>query len=346
MTRLFGKAWTRKELEKHVGRISQIGGATAVTLDDGPERGVRAIDVRTGTGFRFTVLPDRGMDIGTAEYRGASLCWISPTGPVAPAFFEPKGYGWLRGFHGGMLVTCGLTYAGHPNVDQGKELGLHGRASYLPAYEVGIREGWEGDEYRIEIRGKIREAAVFGEHVVLTRTLRTALGESRLTLEDEVENLGHEETPHVLIYHINAGFPLVDDSAELLAASKEAKPLNHNDPNWSKFQKPTAAFEERCYFHTLRAGRVALVNRRLGLGYALRYPVEQLPCFCEWKQMGEGVYVVGTEPGNSFPEPRESQRRAGRLPTLQPGEKRRYQLEYSLLTSLEEIQRFENELKS
>src|SRR5579863_8909293 len=120
---------------------------------------------------------------------------MSPTGPVAPAFFEPEGFGWLRGFYGGLLVTCGLTYAGPPHRDGDRELGLHGRASFTPAYDVGVVQEWRGDEFEIEIRGKIREATVFGEHVVLTRKIRTGLGRRGWTLEDEVENLGSEPAP-------------------------------------------------------------------------------------------------------------------------------------------------------
>ncbi len=92
-------------------------GIRPVTLADGPERGVRAADVRTGDGLNFTVLLDRGMDIGPAEYRGIPLAWISPTGPISPAFYDPRGIGWLRTFHGGLLTTCGLTQTGVPNVD-------------------------------------------------------------------------------------------------------------------------------------------------------------------------------------------------------------------------------------
>jgi hypothetical protein len=335
--------------------MRQIGGATPSVLQEGPERGVRAIDVKTGTGFSFTVLPDRGLDIGAAEFRGASLCWHSPTGVTSPHSFEPEGFGWLRGFYGGMLVTCGLTYAGPPNDDQGKKLGIHGRASYSPAYEVGIAEGWVGDEYGIEIRGKIREAAVFGEHVVLTRSIRTSLGENRFRLTDEVENLGFDETPHMLIYHINAGFPLVDENAEMLAPSIEARPRDaeaqKEADRWASCRRPEAGFQERCYFHKVRAGQdgrtsVAMVNRRIGLGYVLRYPVSQMPCLCEWKMMGAGTYVVGTEPGNVYPEARETLRREGRLPALRPGEKRRYDLEFQVLSRMEEIDSIDREIKS
>ena len=148
MPRLYGRSWTREELLRHVGDVRQIGGATPVTLNDGPERGVRAIEIRTGTGFRFSLLPDRGMDIWNAEVNGAPLGWQSSTGPIAPAHYEPQGLGWLRGFYGGMLVTCGLTNLGAPCRDEGEDFGLHGRASYLPAYEVAILQGWEGNELK------------------------------------------------------------------------------------------------------------------------------------------------------------------------------------------------------
>jgi hypothetical protein len=357
MTNLFGRSFNRATLQQYVGSMSQLGGARSTVLQEGPERGVRAIEVRTGTGFSFTVLPDRGLDVWTAEYQGASLCWHSATGPIAPQFHEPAGLGWLRGFYGGMVVTCGLTYAGPPNRDQEKDLGLHGRASFSPAYDLAVEQGWQGEQYAIEVRGKIREAIVFGEHVVLSRRVRTALGENRFWIEDVVENLGYERTPHMIVYHVNAGFPLLDEHAELLAATDEAAPRDaearKEADRWSRFPPPTEGFRERCYFHRLRAGKdgrttVAVVNREFGggrgLGYALRYSLEQLPRFCEWKMTGQGTYVLGTEPGNVYPEAREILRREGRLPMLGPGEHRTYALEFSALTSAEEIGRIEREI--
>src|SRR5690349_12268545 len=116
MTRLYGRSWSRSELLERVGDVSQLGGARLVTFVEGPEAGVQAAEVRTGSGLNFTVLPGRGMDIGFAEYLGAPLCWRSPVGEVAAAFYEPSDYGWLRGFGGGLMVTCGLTTAGWPSV--------------------------------------------------------------------------------------------------------------------------------------------------------------------------------------------------------------------------------------
>jgi hypothetical protein len=351
--RLFGKDWDRGALLARVGDVRQLGGAERVVLDDGPERGVRAIEVRTGTGFAFTVLPDRGMDVWRAEHRGMSLCWHSPTGPVAPAFFEPDGLGWLRGFQGGLLVTCGLTQVGPPGADQGKALGLHGRASYTPASDVAVLQDWEGDEYAIEIRGRVREASVFGENVRLTRRIRTSLGRAGFTLEDEVENLGHEPAPHMLLYHVNAGFPVVGPEAELLSASSEVKGsgemAEREKAEHARFGPPQAGYAERVYFHRLRAGpdgrtTVALANGPFG--YALRFPVAQMPCFTEWKMTGQGTYVVGTEPGNVHPQPRAELRAAGKLPFLQPGEKKSYSLEFSVLATPEDVRNVKREIQA
>jgi hypothetical protein len=353
--KLFGRSWDRKSLMQHVGDLQQLGGAKELAYQDGPERGVRAIEVRTGTGFAFSILPDRGMDVLRAELGGASLAWHSSTGPTAPAFFEPGGLGWLRGFAGGMLVTCGLTYAGPPHKDGGQDLGLHGRASTLPARDVAIRQDWEGDEFRIEVCGRVRETSVFGDDVQLTRRVTTTLGESGFRLVDEIENLGHAPAPHMVIYHVNGGFPVVGPECELLTASGDVTKAGATSPkeSYARFQAPTAGYSEEVYFHTLRPGKdgrttVALVNRAFqggrGIGYALRFPVAQMPCFTEWKMMGQGLYVVGTEPGNVYPEPREKLRREGRLAMLQPGERKRYEIEFAALGSAGEIQNVEKEI--
>src|SRR5262249_49760068 len=158
MARLYGREWTRDELLQRVGDIQQIAGVRIVTLADGSERGVRAAEFRTGTGFQFTVLIDRGLDIAAAEYCGRPLAWRSLTSDAHPMYYEPEGLGWLRTFYGGLLVTCGLTFVGAPEVDRGQPQGLHGRVSHIPATNVWADGTWEGDNYRFWLRGKLREA--------------------------------------------------------------------------------------------------------------------------------------------------------------------------------------------
>ena len=117
MPKLFGRSWTRSELMKHVGDIDQIGGARRVTLAEGNEAGCDAVLFRTGTGLTFTCLAGRGLDISSAEFCGRSLCWRSQTGDTAAPYFEPDGLGWLRNFYGGLMTTCGMSYAGAPHAD-------------------------------------------------------------------------------------------------------------------------------------------------------------------------------------------------------------------------------------
>src|SRR5262245_59653992 len=215
MARLWGRDWSRRELEQRVGDMRQVAGIRLLQLDDGVERGGRAAEVYTGTGFSFMVLVDRGMDISRADFCGRALAWQSMTGDAHPAYFEPEGLGWLRSFYGGLLVTCGLTWMGAPVHDPEagpkrlgpRDLGLHGRISHLPAAAVYADAAWEGDEYRMWLRGRMREAIVFGEEVTLTREISARLGENRLFVRDVVENQGAERTEHMLLYHINIGFP-------------------------------------------------------------------------------------------------------------------------------------------
>src|ERR1700681_2601330 len=116
---LWGHEYSRRQLESFTGDLRQIADIRLATLDDGLERGTRSAEVRTGSGFDFTVLLDRGMDIGTATYNGIPLAWQSGTGAANPSRAEHSPLGWLRTFHGGLLALCGLTHVGfaEPTVD-------------------------------------------------------------------------------------------------------------------------------------------------------------------------------------------------------------------------------------
>ena len=178
--RIGNRQYTRREVERRIGSITQLGGTRHVELADGRSRGVRAVEFDTGGGgLRFSVLPDRGMDIADFSCRGLSLVYHTPGGIAHPAFYDPAGMEWLRTFSGGLLTTCGLTYFGNPGKDEGVELGLHGRYSALPASRVSDLSRWEGDEYLLELTGCVEEASLFGEKLRLERSISTRLGSNR-----------------------------------------------------------------------------------------------------------------------------------------------------------------------
>jgi hypothetical protein len=362
MAHLWGRDWTRAELEQRVGDVLQVGGVRLVELADGKERGLRAAQFRTGTGFAFTVLLDRGMDISHAEWCGRSLSWRSMTEDVHPAYFDPRGLGWVRSFYGGLMVTCGLHWAGAPCLDEdakpqrlgARDLGLHGYASHTPAKNIYADGAWEGDEYRMWVRGKCQEAMVFAENLVLHREISTHLGRNSLTVTDVVENAGFDPLDHELLYHINLGFPVVDGDSELLSPSRRITPRDADAAAGAErshlLDDPIPDYQEKAYFHDLGAAPdgttgTAIVNRRLGIGAFVRFNRNELPYYCQWKMMGQRNYTVGMEPANCLPIGRNAERDAGRLIVLGPREERRYTLELGALTGAAEIEAFASQVE-
>ncbi|MHB9031645.1 MAG: aldose 1-epimerase family protein [Anaerolineae bacterium] len=344
MVKLFGRTWTHQELTRHMGGISQLGGAREVELTEGRFRGVRVAEFETGTGFSFNVLLDRGMDIGACKYQGTSLAWEASPGPAHPAYYNEEGLGWLRSFHGGLVASCGLTYAGAPTVDEGQVLGLHGRISNTPASNVWVDGAWHEDEYEMWALGRMREAVVFGENLTLTRRVSSRLGESHLRIRDRVVNEGCSVSPFMMLYHCNFGFPLLSEGTELLAPSTSVVARDAvAEPglaNHARYEAPIDGYAEQCFYHEMAADSngfvtVVLANRKFaegrGLGAYVKYRQAELPRFTQWKMVGAGTYVTGLEPANCGVEGRDKDRASGKLQFLQPGEQREFMLEIGVL---------------
>jgi Domain of unknown function (DUF4432) len=349
MPDLYGQTFTREDLLQHTGNLSQVAGVRLSELADGFERGVRALDFNTGSGLAFTVLADRGMDIGAAAFQGAALAWHSAAPHAAPAFYDAAGNGWLRGFAGGLVVTCGLTHYGAAGPDGEEMLGIHGPASYIPATHVAYGGDWQDGFYTLWCSGEVRQAGALRENLVLRRRITTWLGESRLHIDDTVTNEGFQATPLMLLYHCNFGFPLLSADSEMIVRSRVAP----RDPDAARglsdclrFQPPTPGYREQVFYHTLVAdpegyAEVRLANRRFaggrGLGVGLRFRVAELPCLNEWKMMQPGNYVCGLEPGTNWVGGRAEERAAGRLRLLEPGASAHFGLDIRVLASHTEI---------
>ena len=357
MPDLFGQSLTPEELAERVGRIEQVAGARPFVFDEGPARGMRGIDVWTGSGLAFTVLPDRCLDIGSARLAGRPFAWESSTGPVAPERFDPEGFRWLRSFHGGLLTTCGLRHFGAPDTEDGQRWGLHGRASHLSAERVAVECAWHGDQYLIRISGQVREAEVFRPTLVLERTITTALGSRTIQVADRITNAGYARSAAMLLYHVNLGWPLVSPSSRLLVDVESVSPVTDHaaaaQDRHCEFQPPTEGFEEQVYQIVPKAGadglaRAAIVNPDLGGGFAVSvtWTLETLPQMAEWKMMGQGTYVVGVEPMNCPFPPREALRQRGAMPELDAGESFDTAVTIGVHLGAEELADLEQTIKS
>ncbi|MGM0365091.1 MAG: aldose 1-epimerase family protein [Actinomycetota bacterium] len=343
---VFGKSYSKKELVRKIGDISQLGGVKEYQFTDGLRKGVRAIDLKSPSGLDMTVLADRGLDISYLSYKSAPIGWRSAVPETSPAYYDSSGLEWLRTFYGGLLTTCGLTYMGAPSVDRGQELGIHGRISNLAAANVCADGRWDGDDYQMFVQGKVREASVFGPKLELSRKITTWMGKPKVFLEDEIENIGSQASPLMVLYHINIGFPVLDSTSELLEAEAKVWPRDEEAKkgrdSFNRFIEPVTGYNEQCFFHDIEAdsdgyANVAIVNPAFdndrGIGIAVRFKKESLPNLIQWKMMGADEYVCGIEPANSWPRGRAVERKEGNLQFIEPGETVRYRIEFEILPS-------------
>lgn len=346
MARLYGKDINRDYLTRRIGHMSQIGGARAYELTSGQARGTQAVDVRTGSGFDFTVLPGRGLDIAWATYRGMPLGYISKSGVVAANRFTEDGtIGFLRNFHAGLLTTAGLSNIGVPCSDGSEAYGLHGRVSNTPAEDVSVHQDWQGNDFVITVAGVVRQARIFGECLVLRRQISTKLGDSRLVIKDTLENGGFSSEPALLLYHCNFGYPLVGPSTRLLTSGGKVEPRDASAvpglPTHDRFQEPTAGYAEQCFYHHLDGKRgyahAVLFNADIQLGAYVRYKTDTLPMLVEWKMMGEQEYVVGLEPTTARLEGRTDVLARGGARMIEPGEKVSFEVEIGVFEDIDEL---------
>ena len=318
----------------YVGMSSQIYGVEEHRLVGGKGDGMRLFQIRNGSGLELTVSADRCADISRASLNGVNLSWFSPVGYVAPSYYDDRGLNFLRSFKGGFLTTCGLTAAGNPCSDGGEEVPLHGRIANTPADHVYYTE----DDRELCLYATVRQTSVFGEKLVLNRKIACPIGENRMILTDTVENQGDNREPLMMHYHMNMGYPLLDENAELTIPSNTVAPRDsraaEDIDSWQRMLKPQANFVEQCYYHSFEGetGFAQLINRKAGVGVKISFPTDPFCCFTQWKQMGRRAYVLGLEPGNCTPDGRDVLRCEGKLKFIEPGERQTFRLTVDFLT--------------
>ncbi|RFB17443.1 DUF4432 family protein [Bacillus sp. HNG] len=345
--------FNKREILRHVGDFSQILGFKDYTLNGGKSQGVRAIDVKNGSGLEFTVLADRAMDIAWLSYKGCNLSYISKTGIVSPVYYNEVGTHFFRSFSAGFLTTCGLLNVGSPGIENGEQLGLHGRISNTPSEAVSYDMEWIEGIPTLRVKGKMREAKVFGENVTLNREMITKGGENKIKIRDTVENNGFRNEPIMLLYHFNLGYPLLDENAYLEIPSIKVTPRDAEAEkgigHYDVLQGPTHGYSEQVFYHDVKAKNngktsVALINEKLALAVAIHFNKNELFNLTQWKQMGEGEYVLGIEPCNCFVEGKEDSKNKGVLEYLKPGEIRTFEVEIEIVDGINEIQRIKNDI--
>lgn len=330
MPTVFGRDLTRRALAERMGDFTQIAGIERFTYDEGVEGGVKAARIRSGGGLDFTVLFSRGMDISAASLNGVPFAWVSSTGWAHSHAFVPEERGWLQTFHGGLLTGCGLTNAGAPTIDGDEAHGLHGRLSHIPASDTAVRTEWDGDKATLIVEGVMREATVFGESLRLHRRYTVPVGGTSFTVTDTVTNEGFQTSPLMLLYHLNFGWPLVDEGTKITlpegsTTTSRDEVAEAGIDGCLTLDAPTPGYSEQCFFHEVPDEDVVVtMTASSGFGATVSYKKSEFPHLTQWKMMGQGEYVCGIEPANCKVLGRASERVAGRLQTIEPGETRSF----------------------
>ena len=309
-----------EQLAPLVGDLRQLAFVRAIVLDDGPERGQRALLCSTGGGLDFMVLPDRAMDIGTLSVRGLPVAWQSPAGLRSPYLTDPDsegGTGFNRSFSG-LLVTCGLESTRQP----AGGAPLHGRLPGTPARLVAHGEDWERREPVLYCEGEAVQAAYGKEALRLRRRIESPIGGTTLVIRDRVDNIGPTAAAHSILYHLNFGYPAIADGTRVrLAGQPILGPIALGDAK-ARPQvdcRPAGpAGETQASIHTPRAGS--------DLDISVTFSGATLPFLQVWHDLRPRTGVLAIEPCSTAR--RED---GGSTPgtVLQPGESRDYEIRLS-----------------
>lgn len=304
--------------------------------------GLRIIEVYNTSGLTFTILPDRGMDIWSAHYKGMPLTWIAPSSPHPPDY----GRSWLEIFNGGLLTTCGLTHVGLP--EDGRD--IHGKYTRLRAVDLTK----EAQSQVIRLTATVHQSSLFGEQLELKRTYSLTLNKPRIHIYDEVQNKGDQPIPFMMLYHCNLGYPLVRAGTELITAS-DVYPRDAiaqaGLENWNTYEGASPRYAEQVFFHhskTMQGQRnftmASIITADIGLEFS--WDTKNMPYLSQWKNTREGIYVCGVEPGNCIPEGQNAARESGRLVMLEPQEKQQFELFIEILDGEDDINRSKKKIQT
>lgn len=309
---------TETERLGYIGNPAQLYTLRQVNLCEGKARGSRVIEVCTAGGLQLDILPDSGLDIGQARYKGVNISWLSKNGYDSPAIDIPYESEFVNSFPGGLLYTCGLRSAG-PSCRDGNEYHpLHGRYHGIPAEGVCART--ENDE--IVITGTVRETALFGYLLELEREIRIPVYGAGIIIEDKLTNKTPRDEEIMQIYHCNFGWPLISEKARLiLPEDRVTIPRTEfaktGLDKQCEFEKPIDGEEERVFFQKMQKEFYARVeNPDVNIAMTISWSGDKLPILSHWRSMASGDYVLGLEPTNCYIMGRSAERENGTLPVL------------------------------
>lgn len=271
-------------MDERISNLMQVASLRRYNLTEGIGKGLDIIDCDNGN-LRYLINVSKATDIMQLYHEGKNISFISKNG------FKNKSDDFIKRFEGGMLYTCGLDSVG---VREGYE--KHGTLHNMPAEIICAVCNEKG----ITVESVIRDTELFGKNLVLKRKIFSEICGDSIVLEDELINAGYKTENYCILYHVNIGYPLLDDGAiinadidKCLARTEWAK---QNENTKFIMNYPEKNREECCYFLKIKKPEISFVNKKAHKKFTLNYSNDTLPCFIEWKSMASGDYALGLEP--------------------------------------------------
>ena len=260
-------------MNPYIGHDTQLYGVEEHRLIGGKGDGMRLFEVNNGKGLMLTISPDRCGDITRLRFKGINMSYLSPCGYAAPAYYDSIGVNWLKTFTAGFLTTCGLQAVGSPCMDEGEELPLHGSIGNQPCEQAY----WTEDEAGLVIHTVVKDETIFGRKLRMEREIRVSTEENSFEICDTICNTGDKIEPVEILYHMNMGYPLLDEDSIVKIPAVELLPRDNHAAedieNWMHMEKPTVGYQERCYYHKFEGeeGRASIFQPKLGIGLNISF---------------------------------------------------------------------------
>lgn len=301
-------------MDGKISNFQQVASVRRYTINGGKGDGLKVIDCDNGK-IRFLLNESKGLDMMQLYHKGQNVSFLSKNA------FSEKDYPFLNRFEGGMLYTCGID-----SIGRREGFDLHGKFHLLKAEVITAK----CDESGITVEAIIRDSELFGKNLAIKRKVFSEIFSQTVTVSDTLINEGFAEENYCLLYHINAGYPMLDEGCKIVANVTSSRPstdfAKQNQSTMLEIERPLPKKEETCYYLTLKDPKISLVNQNLKKKFTIEYSKETLPCFVEWKSMACGDYALGLEPCTTEFD-------GFKYSTIKPSEK----VEFFIKISVEEI---------
>ncbi|MEM3096895.1 MAG: DUF4432 family protein, partial [Nitrososphaerota archaeon] len=292
-------------------------------------KGMRTL-VMENSSLRVVLLLDKGSDIMEMRFKplDINLMWQSPLGwrnPLKDTAPNPNLDGSFLDYYGGGWQDIAPSAGGHPVTHRGVRLGVHGESAMLPwSCMVEEESGWRVTAY-MRVDG-VRYPFKLEKRITLTEK------EEMITFNERLTNTGRQTLEFSWVQHPSFGEPFLEPGSKIelpeggtvIVQEESYNPLgrlrqgeyewpnvkdrNGRDVDLSIIPNKDLIAEETSFITGLEAGRYVIWNKRLGLGFEMRWDTSLFRYLWFWQNYNTPDYPwygmawnIALEPCTSYP---------------------------------------------